>query len=362
MRAGTLALIGAFAAVLGLSGCGDAPPPKAPPGPEFRAAAVEIREVDLAYSAEAVIEAVRQSTVSAQLSGRIVELRFDVGDYVKQGEVIVRIDERAAGQALAASQAQVREADAAARNARLQLERSRQLLVQKFISQAALDKAEADSRQAQARLSGMLAGAGQAATERSFATIVAPYSGVVSARHVELGELAVPGKPLMTGFDPSTLRAVANVPQAQIAALQASGRARIEVPSTGRWYDVRQLTVVPSADPRTHTTQVRLELPEDARGIYPGVFARAHFAVGRAPRLLAPRAAVFQRSELTAVYVIGNDGARRPQLRQVRLGTAGDEQSIEVLAGLKPGERVALEPMKAGMAAVPAGAGMGAGR
>jgi len=348
LRTAAIAFAGAIAAVAGLPGCGDAPPPKAPPVPEFRAAAVELREVDLTWSAEAVIEAVRQSTVSAQIAGRIVELRFDVGDYVKKGEVIVRIDERSTGQALAASQAQAREADAAARNARLQLERARQLFAQKFVSQAALDRTEADYKQAQARLSAMLAGAGQAATERSFATIVAPYSGVVSARHVELGELAVPGKPLMTGFDPSTLRAVANVPQVQVAEIQASGRARIEVPATGRWFDVRQLTVVPSADPRTHTTQVRLELSDDVRGIYPGVFARAHFAVGRAPRLLVPRAAVFQRSELTAVYVVG-DG--RPQLRQIRLGTAGDEQSIEVLAGLKPGERVALEPMKAGMGA-----------
>jgi len=336
-------------AVLALAGCGEAPPPKAAPAAEFKSAAAEVREVDLTYTAEAVIEAVRQSTVSSQIAGRIVELRFDVGDYVKKGEVIARIDERAAGQALAASEAQVREADAAARNARVQYERSRQLLAQKFISQAALDKAEADYKQAQARLSAMLAGAGQAATERSFATIVAPYSGVVSARHVELGEMAVTGKPLMTGFDPSTLRAVANVPQAQIAAIQASGRARIEVPATGRWFEVRQLTVVPSADPRTHTTRVRLDLPEDARGIYPGVFARAHFAIGRAPRLLVPREAVFQRSELTGVYVIDDKGA--PRLRQIRLGTAGDEREVEVLAGLRPGERVALEPVKAGMAA-----------
>ncbi|HUN69419.1 MAG TPA: efflux RND transporter periplasmic adaptor subunit [Burkholderiales bacterium] len=349
-----------LASALTLAGCGEAPPPKAVPAAELKAATVEVREVDLTYSAEAVIEAVRQSTVSAQIAGRIVELRFDVGDYVKKGEVIVRIDERAAGQAVAASEAQVREADAAARNARLQYERSRQLLSQKFISQAALDKAEADYKQAQARLSAMLAGAGQAATERSFATIVAPYSGVVSVRHVELGEMAVPGKPLMTGFDPSTLRAVANVPQAQVEAIQTSGRARIEVPSLGRWIDVRQVTVVPSADPRTHTTRVRLELPEDARGIYPGVFARAHFAVGRAPRLLAPREAVFQRSEVTAAYVIDEQGA--PRLRQIRLGTAGDERAVEVLAGLKPGERVALEPVKAGMAAVPAGAGIGAAR
>jgi RND family efflux transporter MFP subunit len=347
----------ALVATLALSACGDEPSaPKGAAAPELAAAVVDVREVDLSYSSEAVLEAVRQSTVSAQIAGRIVDLRFDVGDVVKKGEVIARIDERAAGQAVAASEAQVREAEAAARNARLQYERSRQLLAQKFISQAALDKAEADAKQAQARLAAMLAGAGQAATERSFATIVAPYGGVVAARHVELGEMAVPGKPLMTGFDPTTLRAVANVPQAQVAAIQASGKARVEIPSLGRWVDAKSVTVVPAADPRTHTTRVRLELPADLRGVYPGVFARAHFTIGRAPRLLAPRAAVFHRSELTGVYVLDEKG--QPRLRQVRLGTAGDEQSVEVLAGLKPGERVALDPTKAGMAAAPAGAGM----
>ena len=333
-----------------LAACGEAPPPPAAaPAAALRTAPVELREVDLTYSAEAVVEAVRQSTVAAQVAGRIVELRFDVGDYVKKGEVIVRIDERAAAQALAASEAQVREAQAAASNARAQFERSKQLLAQKFLSQAALDKAEADYKAAQAHVAGLLAGAGQAAAERSFATVVAPYSGVVAARHVELGEMAVPGKPLMTGFDPSSLRVVANVPQTQVAAIQAAGRARIEVPATGKWLDVKSLTVVPAADPRTHTTRVRLELPEDARGVYPGVYARAHFVVGRAARLLAPREAVVRRSEVTAVYVVDEKGAAH--LRQVRLGAAGDERSIEILAGLRAGERVALDPVKAGMAA-----------
>ena len=333
-----------------LASCGSPPAPEVRKAREISSAPVELREIDLAYSADAVVEAVRQSTVSAQIAGRIVELRFDVGDHVKKGEVIVRIDERAAVQAVAASEAQVREAQAALANARAQHERSRQLLAQKFVSQSALERAEAEYKQAQARVTALLAGAGAAATERSFATIVAPYSGVVSARHVELGEMAVPGKPLMTGFDPATLRVVANVPQAQVAAIQAGARARVEVPSTGRWIEVKQMTVVPSADPRTHTTRVRLELPEeDLRGIYPGVYARAHFTVGRATRLLAPRAAILQRSEVTAVQVVDERGA--PQLRQVRLGSAGDDRSVEVLAGLRAGERVALEPVRAGIGA-----------
>jgi len=333
-----------------LAGCGDGKDAKstAPAGPTLESAAVELREIELTWSSEALVEAVRQSTVASQITGRIVELRFDVGDRVKKGEVIVRIDERAASQAVAASAAQVQEAQASLANARAQYERSRQLLAQKFISQASLDQAEAGYKAAQAKVSALLAGAGQAATERSFATIVAPYAGIVSARHVELGEMAVPGKPLMTGFDPATLRVSANVPQAQVAAIQAGGRARVEIPSLARWVDAKAITVIPSADPRTHTTRVRLDLPEDVSGVYPGVFARAHFVVGRAPRLLAPRQAVVKRSELTAVYVI--DAAGKPLLRQVRLGDAGDDRWVEVLAGLKSGERVALDPVKAGIA------------
>jgi len=337
-----------LAVLLLLAGCGEEPARvPAAGGKELKSAIVEVRELELAYTAEALVEAVRQSTVSAQIAGRIVELRFDVGDAVKKGEVIVRIDERAATRALEASEAQVREAQAALANARASYERSKQLLAQRFISQAALDQTESAYKAAQARVSALLAGAGAAATERSFATVVAPYSGVVSARHVELGEMATPGKPLMTGFDPSTLRVVATLPQAQVAAVQASGKARVEVPSAGRWIDVKAMTVMPAADPRTHTTRVRLELPADVRGVYPGVYARAHFVVGTAPKLLVPRAAVFRRSELTAVYVLPEEGrpGLRLQLRQVRVGTAGDEHAVEVLAGLKPGERVALEPL-----------------
>lgn len=342
-------LVTALILPLVVAGCGREPEAvKLPAPPELKTAVVERRAVDLSYSADAVVEAVRQSTVAAQISGRIVDIRFDVGDHVKKGEVIVRIDERAASQAVAASEAQVREAQAALRNARSDYERARQLFEQKFISQASLDKAEAGYKTAQARVSALLAGAGQAQTERSFATIVAPYSGVVSARHVELGEMASPGKPLMTGFDPSSLRVVATVPQAEVAPIQASGKARIEIPSLKKWIDATRMTVVPSADPRTHTVRIRLELPSEGAGVFPGVFARAHFLVGRAARLLVPREAVIQRSEVTGVYVVDENG--RPWLRQIRLGTASDERAVEVLSGLRPGERVALEPIKAGMA------------
>jgi hypothetical protein len=147
---------------------------------------------------------------------------------------------------------------------------------------------------------------------------------------------------------------VAQVPAAQVAAIQAGGKARVEIPAANRWVDATSITLVPAADPRTHSTQVRLQLPADVKGVHPGVFARAHFVVGTAPRLMVPREAIVRRSELVAVYVVRESGP--PLLRQVRLGTASDERGIEVLAGLVAGEPVALDPVRAGMAT---GAGRG---
>jgi RND family efflux transporter MFP subunit len=326
--------------------------------PAFAAAAqpletaeVQYRDVDLTYAAEAVIEAVKQSTVSAQVTGRIVEVNYDVGDYVKKGQVIVRIDQTEAAQVVAGSEAQVAQAQAAFESASQALERSRELASQKFISQAALDKAEADYRVAEAQLKAAQAGASQASTTRSHTVLVAPYSGVVSARHVEVGEMATPGKALMTGFDPRDMRVIASVPQYKVAEVRASPRAMVEVPSLNKWIEARSITVLPSADPRTHATRVRLDLPENLREIYPGMFARAYFTVGRARKLVVPVSAVLKRSEVTGVYVVNSEGA--VSFRQLRLGEPAGQGEIEILAGVSPGERVAVDPIKAGMKTVP---------
>lgn len=314
----------------------------------FATATVEYREVDQTYAAEALVEAVRQSTVAAQISGRIVEVHFDVGDTVQKGQVLVRIDESEARQAVAGSEAVVAQARANLQNVRLHYERTKQLLAQKFVSQAALDKAQSDYKAAEAQLAAAQAGAGQAATTRGFTAVMAPYSGVVAVRHVEMGEMASPGKALMTGFDPRDLRVVASIPQYKLADVRRAARAQVEFPSFNKWVTAKAVALLPSADVKTHTTRVRLDLPEDIRDVYPGMFARAHFAVGRAKKLLVPVPAIVRRSEVTAAYVVDAKGS--VTFRQIRLGEQVADGMIEVLAGLSAGEMVALEPVKAGMA------------
>lgn len=310
---------------------------------------VDYREVDRLYSVDAVVEAVKQSTVSAQVPGRVVEINFDAGDFVKKGEVIVRIDEREVNEAYLGAQAQVAQVRAQFINAQASLERSERLFAQKFVSQAALDRARAEYEAAKAQLDAAVAQGRQAATVKGHATVVAPYSGVVAQRHVELGEMAVPGKPLMTGFDPRDLRVAANVPQDEVAAVRKATAAQVEFPVPGRTVQGGAIAVLPAADAHTHTTRVRVALPEYAAGTYPGMFARVHFSIGRARKLAVPATAVVRRNELTAVYVVAPDGGIK--LRQVRLGDPAGEAGIEVLAGLNPGDKVALDPVRAAMVA-----------
>ena len=322
-----------------------AAPAVAADAPALKTVSVQYREVDQTYAAEGVVEAVKQSTVAAQISGRVVAVNFDVGDRVKQGQVIVRIDATEVNQAYAAAQAQVAQADATLRNAKANFERTQKLVEQKFVSPAALDKAQADYLAAQAQRAAAEAGGGQAAATKSYASVVAPYSGVVSARHVELGEMVLPGKPLMTGFDPGELRVTASMPQYQLDAVRKLASASIAFPALNKRIQSSRMAILPAADSQTHTTQVRLDLPRGIEGLYPGMFARAHFAVGKSKKLLIPSSAVAMRSEVAGAYVVAESGEIR--FRQLRLGEKAGEQEVEVLAGLTPGEKLALDPIAA---------------
>ncbi len=304
----------------------------APAGLETEVA--QPREVELTYPAEAVVEAVRQATVAAQVQGRVVEVRVDAGARVKQGEPLMRIDAREAGENAAAAQAQLVQAKA-------HYERTKNLVAQKFMSHSALDQAEANYKAAQAA-------AGASGATASHANVTAPISGIVSERHTELGEMATPGKALITVFDPKGMRVVASVPQFKLAEIRKAGKARVEFPESGQWIDATRVEILPSADPRSHTVTARLYLPDNLEGVIPGMAARAHFVAGQGAKLTVPPGAVLRRGEVTAVYVV--DDKNNSRLRQVRLGEAVAGGRIEVLAGIKPGDRVALDPVKAGIA------------
>lgn len=306
------------------------------PAPTFAqvaAHAVELREVALTLPAEAVIEATRQATVATQVSGRIVAVKAEAGQHVKAGQLLMTIDAREAAENVAAARAQLAQAEAS-------FQRTQNLFRQKFVSQAALDQAEATLKSARAQAAAAGAGA-------SHAAVTAPIAGIVAQRHAELGDLATPGKPLVTVFAPGALRAIASIPQYKLKAAQQAQAARVEIADSKsrRWLDGTRIEILPTIDTQSHTATARIYLPDDA-GLVPGMAVRVHFVTGKAQKLTVPASAVLRRGEISAVYVL-KDG--KPSLRQVRLGEAVGDGEIEVLSGLASGETISLVPVKTGI-------------
>jgi len=246
--------------------------------------------------------------------------------------VLMRIDAREADEAARAAEAQYA-------NARVSYERTKSLVAQKFMSPATLDKAKADFDAAAANRAA--AGASQ-----SHATIVAPMAGIVARRYAEAGDMATPGKPLFTIYQPGSLRVVASIPQYRLKEMRAAKAAKVEFPELGKWVDATSVQLLPTADAATHVSQVRVNLP-DVPEATPGMFARVHFVTGQAEKLTVPAVAVLRRGEVAAVYVQAADG--RLSLRQLRLGDPVGEGDIEVLAGLAAGDKVVTDPVRAGI-------------
>jgi len=300
-------------------------------------------------SFDGAIEAERRSTVSSQVAARIEELPFDVDDFVERGDIIVRFRDLPASADLKQAEAAQQEARARLEEATSSHSRIKQLYEQQRVSKADMDRATADLQSAEARLAAV-EGAVIGARERFENTVVrAPFSGIVVERHVELGEMATVGMPLMTGLSLEHLRVVVDVPQSDIGALRQDAEALVELPD-GNILPAREMRIFPYADPFTHTFRVRLRLAEGQHGIYPGMWVKVRFQTGEERALLVPASAMVQRSELDAVYVLDENGA--PRLRQVRRGRTLPDGRVMVLAGLDAGETVITNPEAARLALV----------
>jgi RND family efflux transporter MFP subunit len=309
------------------------------------------------FTLDGSLQAARQATVSAQTAGNVLALNVKAGDRVRSGQVIARLDGREAQAVVERSQAALAQAQAEALNARLHAQRTLELRRQGFMSQAALDAAETQSRAAEAGVQQAEAGRAQARLTSAYAQVLAPFDGVVLATHLDAGDLASPGRPVVTIYAPGALRAVVQVPASRAVTARTAQNVTVTLPD-GRTLAPTRRTEVSATDPVSQTVEWRLDLPAAAlQSLMPGQAVRVRFAGAPEQALAAkpsspaaivvPEAAVLRRGELTAVYVATQD---RFALRVVRLGARRAGGEVEVLAGLKPGDRVALDALRAGLA------------
>jgi multidrug resistance efflux pump len=299
--------------------------------------------------AQAQYETAQQQALMVHEGARSQELQ-QAEEAVRQAESLSRIAEQKAREAEAAQAAamarrdltyegaraqEIRQAEAQVRQAEEALRMARAATSEDRIKTDAVRMLLAQVQQAEAhRLA--------ARVQLSYATLVAPFGGVIVQRHLDPGALATAGVPLLTLVDAKAFRFDAPVPESRISTLRVGDPTRVALDSLGRTLPGRIVRIVPSADPTTRTFLAKIALPPVA-GLSDGLFGRARFQVGRSRTLIVPAAALWRAESLVGVVVVEAGIAHK---RLVTMGRALDG-GFEVLSGLRSGEViVARDPWR----------------
>ncbi len=354
-------LIAPLLFVFGLVGCSDSA--KTAPAPTqtvrvFAVIVVQPTSVPDLIDAMGTVRAAQTSELASQMMGTIVEIRVHEGDRVQRGQVLAVIDEAQPKAALvgATAAANASQQELAAANADLSLadstlQRYQRLYERKSVSPQEFEEVSARQKAASARRDAAVAGEAQAkaavtqaATSLEYTRIRAPFDGVVTQKKADAGALAAPGVPILTIEDVRRFRLEANINENDLHRVRLGQDAAVTIDALGPdELRGRVVQILPAADAASRSFLVKLELPADAR-LRSGLFGRTQFSRGERSTLLIPRAALIQRGQLQGVFVL--DQNQIASLRYLSLGKPSGS-SIEVLAGLQPGERLIAEPKDA---------------
>ncbi len=353
-------------AMLWLAGCGEAPrkqPAAVAEAVPLSTVAVSTANWPSVYEATGTVRARTVAPISARIMGYVREVKVQVSDRVREGQLLVTLDTRdldVSSRRAEAARESVRstmpEADSAIASAKANLDlaqvtfdRLHELFRKRSISNQEFDEASAKLKSAQAahemararrlQLNAKLAEVDQevSSTEvtRSYANVLAPFAGVVTARSVEPGALALPGTPLLTVEREGAFRLEASVDASRLGIIRVGQAVSVTLDQIDHPLEARVAEIVPSVDATSRSFIVRIDLPA-LTSLRSGVFGRAAFPLGTRNVLTIPAAAVMNHGQLEAVMVAENGIART---RLITTGPKNGEQ-VEVLSGVAAGDRV----------------------
>ena len=282
--------------------------------------------------------------VAPRLMAAVVQLAVRAGDHVKEGEVVARLDDRdVKAQYQQASQG-VAEAKAAQQNAKEEFDRTKKAYEQQAVSEQAFDRTQAQLRMAQAKLQQALEAESAAKTMLSYTEIKAPVGGVVVDRLANSGDMAAPGRALLSIYVPTTLRLEAPVPEALASRVSVGDPISLSIDSlnsgtvTGKVQEI-----VPQAQEASRSVLVKVGLPKDLPGLVEGAAGRLFIPAADRARLCVPQSAVRSVGQLRFIDVVKEaDGKKVLERRQVKLGETKRLGRQEILSGADAGETVAL--------------------
>jgi RND family efflux transporter MFP subunit len=284
---------------------------------------VEPRTIDSVVTAAGALTSRNTSVLSSKVMGRVSYLGVQDGDQVSAGKLLIRID---SGEITA----QAVQAQAAYNNAKLQYDRIKSLYDAKASTQMEMDQALLGLETAQAGLTA-------AKSMESYTVITAPISGQVVEKRINLGEMAMPGQPLLRIEDNRNLRLEVTVREQDILHIQPGKAVKVLIDAMpGREIAAKVSQVVSASDVRTHSFIVKVDIPAE-KGLITGMYGKAFFSIGKREAVVVPKSAVVEMSGISGVYVVSAEGTAVFQM--VQLGEM-QGNSVEVVSGLKKGDRI----------------------
>lgn len=303
---------------------------------------VKAVQIPIWQSYTGTIVADQQATLSARLTAQVAEVLVDVGDAVKAGDILIRLDNldldarvRQTEQALASAQAQLNVA-------RKEYQRMQSLVARKLVSQSQLDTALSTLQTAQAELKRQQASLEEAQTTYGYSLIAAPFDGVITQKHVHQGDIASPGVAMLSLYNPQTLMLESSIPASQRHLLQLDQRWPVSLPAQAQTLTGQIQEITPASDTGSRSVIVKLGLPDQVPGmpLYPGMFARLTLQTGTQQVLLIPRAGLYRIGQLQYVKVVEADRAV-PRLIETR---DYNEESLIVRKGVSNATVVLASP------------------
>lgn len=284
------------------------------------------------------VSAYEEMQLGVEISGqRVTALPVDVGQWVKQGQVLLQLDHRTLDSELAQADASLKQAQAAQDLARMNYERSAKLAAQQLISESSLDELRANRINAEAQTATARAARDAAKLRRDFADLRAPADGLISKRLVQPGQVVSAGTELLRLIRDGRLEWRAELPEDQLTGVAVGNT--VELPYAGAVVTGRIRAVTPGVDAQTRTGTLYADLPEPGT-LKPGVYVEGRIVTGEGPVLTLPTAAIVQRDGHSYVFTV-NDKQQAARLR-VRAGQAVQGRTA-ILEGVKAGDRVVVD-------------------
>ena len=298
----------------------------------------------------------QQAQIASRLMGFIREMNVHEGQSVVAGQQLFTVDPTDIQGQVSQAKAGLAQAEAALADAKTDYTRFGNLYKEEAIPKQQWDKVRLQYQVAEQQAAAARAGLGTAAAQMRYATLTAPFAGIITQKLANVGDLAAPGRPVLMLENPSKLQVQTNVSSDVLAHLKLGDSVRLEAGDTGTAVTGRIARLVPAADPATHTYLVKIDLPQGS-GLKSGMYVLVAFAIGQREGVRVPPSAVLDRAGITGVFVVDAQGVAH--YRMVRVGDTSDGQ-VEIQAGLAAGEHVVTSgtaELQSGDRIVNAGAG-----